>query len=233
MMNQHDDSDSGSESGSASDSEDPKRPRAGVYRPPKLVPMPYTGETTTTAKSKKDRQSTFVPSALAQLRGGSDPYAETSSGLGGVPALQSARAKELARMTEFEEENMTRLMMTKKEAKRRKRDEEDVALGGTGANLAAGARGRGKRGVGLEDEFADVLRSVGSGEGKRKRDGYQELRDRGRKKDALERAKTRMRDGPGVDELAQERGPRTKKGRFEKDQIAMRRIAKRKANTRR
>lgn len=130
-------------------------------------------------------------------------------------------------MTEFEEENMTRLVMRKKEAKKRQRDEEDIALGGTGANLASGARGRGRRGVGLEDEFVDVLRSVGSGEGRRKRDGYEELRERSRKKDALERAKARMRDG-GVDE--RERGPRAKKGRFEKDQLAMKRIAKRKAN---
>lgn len=227
-MNQRDDAGSGSESASyGSDFDSPAKPRTGVYRPPKLVPMPYTESS---KKSKTDRRTSFVPGALSQLRSGSDPHAETSTGLGGVPALQSGRARELARMTEFEEENMTRLVMTKKEAKRRRRDEEDVALGGTGANLASGARGRGRRGVGLEDEFADVLRgqNVGRG-GKRKGDGYEELRERSRKGDALARAKTRMRDGESVDES----GPKVKKGRFEKDQMAMRRIAKRKVNTRR
>ena len=79
-----------------------------------------------------------------------------------------------------------RKAMPKKEAKRRKRDEEDIALGGTGAGLAggagAGAGRRGKRGVGLEDEFADVLRGVGRGVSRNGRsgDGYEGLRERGR-----------------------------------------------------
>ena len=139
LMSKRDASDSASEASKSDSDSGDTRPRTGVYRPPKLVPMPYS-ETSATSRSKKDKEArrTFVPTALSQLRSGTDPYAETSTGLGAQPALASARARELARMTEFEEENMTRLVMTKKEAKRRKRDEEDIALGGTGANLAAG-----------------------------------------------------------------------------------------------
>ena len=49
-----------------------------------------------------------------------------------------------------------------------------------------------------------------------------------------QRAKGRMRDGVGAGgEGDLEGGPRRKKGRFEKDQMAMKRIAKRKANVRR
>ncbi|KAF8451000.1 hypothetical protein L210DRAFT_3521987 [Boletus edulis BED1] len=45
-----------------------------------------------------------------------------------MSALTSGRAREIQRMTEFEEDNFTRLIMKKKEAQRRRRDEEDLAL---------------------------------------------------------------------------------------------------------
>lgn len=202
-------------------SEDDEKPRSGVYRPPKLAPVPYTEDT----RSKRDRDRRKpIPTALAQLgQSAFDPHVESTSGLGNVPALQSARAKELARMTEFEEENFTRLVMKKKDEKRRRRDEEDLALGGTGAGLAPGAKGRGRRGVGLEDEFADVLKSVGRRRESAVGDGYEELRQRGKKADVLARSR-----GRGREDVEAEQGPRRKKGRFEKDQVAMKKIMKKK-----
>lgn len=123
-------------------------------------------------------------------------------------------------MNEFEEENFTRLVMKKKDMKRRKMDEEDIALGGGGS----GGSGR-RRGRGLEDEFGDVLRSVGRSRTGVVGDGYEELRKRGRKKDVLERSRIRGRDEMEVDDV--DDGPRQrKKSRFEKETKAVRRKAK-------
>lgn len=83
-------------------------------------------------------------------------------------------------------------MMKKSEARRRARDEEDLALGGS---LASGGSGRRRRAGGLEDEFGDVLRSVergarGSG-GIVRGDGYDELRNRSKKGTVLDRSRKR------------------------------------------
>jgi U3 small nucleolar ribonucleoprotein protein LCP5 len=137
-----------------------------------------------------------------------------------MPSLTSSRARELARLTQFEEENFTRVMMKKSEAKRRLRDEEDVALGG-------GARGGGRRRTagGLADEFGDVLRSVGRERRGVSGDGYEELRVKGRKGGVLARSRavrTREDAFGGAEEDAGGR----KRSRFEKE----RRVAAKKAN---
>src|SRR6266404_8475804 len=102
------------------------------------------------------------------------PFLESATGLGIVPSMQSARARELRRMEEFEEENMTRLVLKKKDERRRRKDESDIAIGGAG-----GIMGK-RRGGGLEDEFADVLRGEHRGKAPIN-DGYEELRMKGRK----------------------------------------------------
>ena len=214
LMNQEssdDDEDNEEERGSGA--------KAGIYRPPKLAPMPYV-ETSGRDKNKSRRAP--LPSALSNLAQMdlSMPHMESTSGLGSTPALTSKRAQELQRMTEFEEENMTRLVMKKKEAKRRREDEADVALGGIGG----GQRGRG-RGGGLEDEFGDILRSVGRSRAGAVGDGYEELRQKGRKATALARSRARS----GDDDDVAEAGPRKrKKSRF--DQAV--KSAKRRANSR-
>ena len=214
-MNQEESESSGSE---REDESDREKARDGIYRPPKLAPMPYTEASD---KSKKDRKRP-VPTALTQLSH-LDPHRETTSGLGGVPALQSVRARELARMTEFEEENFTRLIMKKKDVKRRLRDEADIALGGTGAGAVE--NGRGRRGFGLEDEFADVLRSVDRRKDSMIGDGYEELRQRGKKRDLLSRARSKTREE--VEGVAD--GRVKKKSRFEKDQAITKKLMKKKA----
>ncbi|KAL5528986.1 hypothetical protein ACEPAG_4960 [Sanghuangporus baumii] len=225
LMNQAGVDTSSDVSGSAESGSEEEESRTGIYRPPKLAPVPYTEDSSASRKNKA-RKPPPAPSALSQLSY-LNPHVESSSGLGNIPTLQSARAKELARMAEFEEENFTRLVMKKSEAKRRKRDEEAIALGGTGADLAPGVRGRGRRGYGLEDEFADVLKSVDRRKESIVGDGYEELRQRGKKADVLSRARTRTQEDTEGDS-----GPKRKKGRFEKDQTALKKSLKRKMKKR-
>jgi U3 small nucleolar ribonucleoprotein protein LCP5 len=210
------------EAGSASedeedgDEEDAEGNKAtdGIYRPPKLAPVPYTE--TTRGKDKKERRRP-VPTALSNLQylNGSQPHAESTSGLGAATLAQSeaasARARELARMTEFEEENFTRLLMKKKDAKRRARDEADVALGG----VPSVERGGRRRGGGFEDEFGDVLRSVGRSRNSAVGDGYEELRQRGRKDGLL--ARSRKRDVSEAVDAADEGPKLRKRSRFDKE----------------
>ncbi|KAJ6581331.1 hypothetical protein B0H19DRAFT_927765 [Mycena capillaripes] len=196
----------------------------GLYHPPRLAPVPYTAAP---PKGGKRARAPPIPSALRSLADPLLPHAESTSGLGNTPALESSRAKYLRRLQDFEEENFGRVVLGKGAGKRRARDEEDLALG---AELGGGSRGGGKnrRRGGLEDEFGDVLRSVergvrgGIGGG----DGYDELRRGGRKKNVLERAKAnvRVRD----DEQDIEDGARVrKKSRFEQDTKSAKRRLKR------
>ncbi|KAI0692995.1 hypothetical protein C8T65DRAFT_668847 [Cerioporus squamosus] len=187
--------------------------RDGVYRPPKLAPMPYVEPSKSKDKDRSRRAP--VPSALANLAhlDPSKPYMESTSGLGSTPALSSARARELKRMVDFEEENFTRLVMKKKETRRRALDEADVALGGTG--MASARRGR-VPGVGLDDEFRDIIKSVGRSKQGVIGDGYEELRQRGKKESVLARSRARSRDD-ALEDLGDD-GPRQRKrSRFEKE----------------
>lgn len=156
-----------------------------IYRPPRMAPVPYVEK----SKSQARRNRPPVPSALSSLSvDPSRPFIESSSGLGGTPALASGRAQYLKRLKDFEEDNFTRLVMKKSDAKRRARDEEDLALGG---DLGSGSTLSGRRRAGgLEDEFNEVLRSVNRVAGGRSQgDGYEELRQKGRKKDVLQRSR--------------------------------------------
>ncbi|PVG02170.1 hypothetical protein CPB86DRAFT_804857 [Serendipita vermifera] len=162
-----------------------------VYRPPKVAPMPYN------EPNAKERRKSKAPATLSSLAylDPSTPHQESTSGLGGASKRgvisTSSRARELARMTEYEESNMTRLVLNKKEAKRRRQDEENIALGGSGLGSTLG-RGR-ARGAGLADEFGDLLRERDRPRGMA--DGYEELRARGKKKSAFERSKAREVSG--------------------------------------
>lgn len=193
--------------------------RDGIYRPPKLAPVPYTEQ----PKGKDKKRAGPVPTALSHLArlDPSMPHLESTSGLGSTPALMSKRAQELQRMVEFEEENFTRLVMKKKEMRKRKQDEANIALGGIGEG------GRHGRGGGLEDEFSDILRSVGRSKSGIVGDGYEELRQKGKKDSVLARSRTRARDD--ILDQAEEEGPRQrKKGRFEKEvRATKKRVAKR------
>lgn len=155
----------------------------GIYRPPRVAPVVYDGESGG-RKSKQDkRASTRNSTLLSELSAGlsSNPYEASSSGIGvdGSGQNSSSRAKALNRMQAYEEENFTRLMMSKKDANRRRRDEADVALGGAGLSTK-----RGRVGAGLEEEFGDLLRNKG---------GFDKVKRQG----AMQRAKTGRRDESG------------------------------------
>lgn len=101
--------------------------------------------------------------AYSLTNAASNPYVESTSGLGVTPTLQSRKANKLADIERYEEENYTRIFMNKKDAKRRRMDEEDLALGGTGSreDFMAGAKGiRGHRTHGFENEFNDLLGGI-------------------------------------------------------------------------
>lgn len=101
--------------------------------------------------------------AFSLTNAGSNPYIESTSGLGVTPTLKSRKASKLAEIEKYEEDNYTRIFMNKKDAKRRRMDEEDLALGGTGSreDLMAGSKGiRGYRTHGFENEFNDLLGGI-------------------------------------------------------------------------
>jgi U3 small nucleolar ribonucleoprotein protein LCP5 len=183
--------------------------------------MPYVEK----SKNQTRQNRPPIPSALATLAADpSQPFLETSSGLGGAPALASGRAQYLKRLKDFEEENLTRVVMKKSDAKRRARDEEDLAMGG---DLGGGSSHRGRQAGNLNDEFSEVLRSVRRVTGSHSQgDGYDELRKRSRKLDPLERSRTKQRrdlDGNDVDDSHRLK----KRTRFELDtKVAKKKLRK-------
>ncbi|KAF8628406.1 hypothetical protein AX15_003929 [Amanita polypyramis BW_CC] len=196
----------------------------GVYRPPRLAPVPYVES----AKGRRKARAP-IPSALSALPNDpARPHVESTSGLGSGGATTSGRAAYLKKLQEYEEENFSRLIMKKADAKRRARDEADLALGG-GLDTP-GRRRRAQAGT-LEDAFGDVLRSIDRRGGRTEegivRDGYEELRKKGRG-GALERSRgldvVRKRSASPDGETS---GARHKRTRFELEaKIAKKRLSR-------
>ncbi|KAK0474768.1 hypothetical protein IW261DRAFT_1496983 [Armillaria novae-zelandiae] len=189
----------------------------GIYHPPRLAPMPYI----LTSKDKNKKRAP-VPSTLNALRHADPtlPYTESTSGLGSTPSLnnQSSRARYLKRLTEFEEEQFGRVMLSKKEAQRRRRDEEALAMGGGLSGVGEEGKGRVRRGGrGFEDEFADVLRDVDRGG--RGGDGYDELRERSKRGSVLERSRNTRRESALMEDDAPMK--KRKRSRFEMERKAV------------
>ncbi|THV06202.1 hypothetical protein K435DRAFT_849294 [Dendrothele bispora CBS 962.96] len=212
------------------DAEDQNENADGIYRPPRVAPMPYIPPTSN-SKSKRQRQEP-VPTSLATLlhTDGIVPHVEGTSGLGNTPSLNmlSSRAKYLKRLNEFEEEQFGRVMMGKKEARRRRRDEEDLALGGGLTGVSEDGKGGGRRrgtAGGWEDEFGDVLRDVGrTSKGALGRgDGYEELRQRGKRGNVLERSRSEKNKKREIEESAPDGGRQKKRSRFESERKNIRR----------
>ena len=209
----------------ASDDEDNDRsdrqrgqavPNDGLYHAPHLAPVPYIP---TSSKEKRDKARAPVPTSLAALRDADQslPYTESTSGMGSTPSLnaQSSRARYLKRLNDFEEEQFGRVMLGKKESRRRTRDEETLAMGGALSGIGEEGKGRIRRNRNLEDEFADVLRDVDRASGKRGNDGYDELRQRGKRGSVLDRSR---KDPPEMPtEEAPEMGMKRKRSRFEQE----------------
>ncbi|EKD01788.1 hypothetical protein A1Q2_03851 [Trichosporon asahii var. asahii CBS 8904] len=185
---------------SRKESDDESEADGGVYKPPRVAAMPYNEEG---EKRVRERRAPALLSEFAQSLAGA-PAVQTTSGLSTRPVQAGAhtnsasarRAAELQRIAEFEEENMTRLVTSKREAKRRREDEEALALGfGVG-----GARNR--RRNGLEAELEGVLGDGGSSAWDGAGDKF------GKREGITKRAKTAG---------GRERNGKAKKSRFEKD----------------
>ncbi|EST09632.1 Sas10/Utp3/C1D [Kalmanozyma brasiliensis GHG001] len=195
---------------SESDSDGDEGGKTAVYRPPKLVPMSYDPDARTNKKDPRfgDKASSITRNSalLSDLTAGmsSNPYEASSGGVGvggrgRLASNTSARAKALARMEEFEEENFTRLVMSKKDSRKRRRDEADVALGGAG--LSSGRDGRRRIGGGMEEEFGDLLRGAGldgrnGKKAKKAQQAYDTLRSSSKAGSTLQRSKSGSSGAP-------------------------------------
>lgn len=167
----------------------------GVYRPPKVAPVIYDPDAHVSRNArKKERQVSRNTALLADLTAGmsTNPYETSVGGVGGDGAIGtsgSSRARALRRMQEFEEDNYKRLSLNKKEAKKRRRDEQDVALGGLGLSSHGGHRLSG----GIEEEFGDLLRGSERDARRRERgderDAYHVLQKRAKRPNAMAQAK--------------------------------------------
>lgn len=169
---------------------------SSVYRPPKLVPMAYDPDARSRRKDARGgitRNSALLSDLTAGMS--SNPYEASSGGVGvggRLAAQNSSRAKALQRMDDFEEDNFTRLVMSKKDANKRRRDEADIALGGAG--LSSGRSGKSRVGGGMEEEFGDLLRSSGldgrkGKKAKRAQEAYDSLRSSSKAGSTLQRSK--------------------------------------------
>ncbi|WVQ93934.1 hypothetical protein IAU59_001012 [Kwoniella sp. CBS 9459] len=173
-----------------------------IYRPPRVAAVPYLDS----ARGDPKQRTRQAPALLSEFAASLDatPMLESTSGLSTRPvsnratnSVSAKRAAELKRINDFEEENMTRLVTSKRESKRRREDEAALAMG-FGVGPSRGRRGRN----GLEAELEGVLGDRGS---KGVWDGVSSLGKRG---DVLERGKKRISDD----------GERRKKGKtFERD----------------
>lgn len=180
---------------------------SGVYRPPKMAPMVYDPDAHVSRKLRnKERQPSRNTALLADLSAGlsTNPYETSVGGVGGDLAIGtagSARARALRRMQEFEEDNYKRLSLNKKEAKKRRRDEQDVALGGLGLS----SRGDRLRG-GMEEEFGDLLRGSERDARRRERgderDAYRALQNRAKRPSAATQAKRHADTSGNLDDGA-------------------------------
>ncbi|KAJ9095791.1 hypothetical protein QFC20_006586 [Naganishia adeliensis] len=185
--------------------------RDGIYRAPKMAAVPYV-------ESRASRQTNRrAPALLSEFASSltSAPLLESTSGLAVRPVVTSGgdpihtnstsakRMAELQRMNEFEEDNMTRLVQTKRELKRR---EEDEAALNMGYGVGGPSRSRSRRQGGFEAELEGVLGDRG---GKSLWDGVG--KGLGRREGILERS--RKRTGAS-DEMDGPSGKR-KRGKFE------------------
>ncbi|GAA5876824.1 hypothetical protein JCM1840_002056 [Sporobolomyces johnsonii] len=181
--------------------------RSGVYRPPRLAAMPYSEAPAKGKKAKRETPSHLVHDISATLSS-STPYGESTTGLSVShdPSLQSGTARHLKRIEEYEMDHFTRMRMSKKDAKKRRAEEEEVAFGGLGAG-----KGGKRRLGGFGAEFDDILGDDRGGD-RAKAGAYEQMRGMKRPKIAREKD-----EGAGTSGLAGVGGGAKKgKNKFEK-----------------
>ncbi|CAH7684268.1 hypothetical protein BY996DRAFT_4645708 [Phakopsora pachyrhizi] len=127
-----------------------------IYRPPRVAPVAYPPAAS--SSSTKRQRPAPAPTALKEHVSLSTtaPLAESVTGLSNPTGNMSSRAKALARMNEYEEQNLMRLYSSKKESKKRRQDEAAIALG-----IETSGHGQKRKIGGLESEFIGVLGDIG------------------------------------------------------------------------
>ncbi|CEH11959.1 Protein involved in rRNA processing [Ceraceosorus bombacis] len=215
--------------GTSSDAQDDGPSRSskdGIYRPPRLAPVPYTGDRPRVRRgadqvdgggissdeaeaggpdSSRSRSRRALPRNASLLNDLSQslsslPYEASSSGSGGgaLQASSSASTSSRARkLAEMQEYEESNLTRLATSGKEAKRRRKEEE------SLALGGGERGGGADSLMNEFGGLLSSGGGGgaggSGRRKRmekDAYEELRGKGRDK-ALDRARGRRGDAKG------------------------------------
>ena len=159
-----------------------------MYRPPRVAAVPYN------PVSRRERKAPALLSEFATSIDGA-PVVETTAGLSTVAnrsnSTSAKRAAELERIQQFEHDNMTRLVTSKREAKRRREDEAALALGygvGRSANRQNGLEAeldgvlgdRRSKGVweGVSSKFGERRKHVGPERRKKKTRFEKEMRPR-------------------------------------------------------
>jgi U3 small nucleolar ribonucleoprotein protein LCP5 len=138
----------------------------------------------------------------------STPYGESTSGLSVTvdPSLSSGTARHLRQVEDYELSNFTRMRLSKKEAKKRRAEEEEVAFGG----LGSGQGGKRRLG-GFGGEFDGLLGDLESG---RSKGAYDQMK--GFKRSKTERS-TGGEEGPGSAGLAgMGEGKKSKRSKFDR-----------------
>jgi U3 small nucleolar ribonucleoprotein protein LCP5 len=142
---------------------------------------------------------------------GSTPYGESTSGLSVTvdPSLSSGTARHLKQLEEYEMSNFTRMRMSKKDSKKRRNEEEEVAFGGLGAG-----KGGKRRLGGFGAEFDDLLGDMG---GERASGAYEQMKAMKRPKvGAGPREKDESAGTSGLAGLVNGGKPRKGKNQFDR-----------------
>lgn len=149
----------------------PNVSRSFVYlRQFTIIDLEFNITITLVGKSKEKKPlPSHLLSDMSTTLSSSLPYAETTSGLSvsADASMQSGTARHLSQVERYELENFTRMRMSKKDSKKRRNEEEEVAFGGLGAG-----KGGKRRLGGFGAEFDDLL---GEMSGNRRMDGAYEV----------------------------------------------------------
>ncbi|KDE08588.1 hypothetical protein MVLG_01052 [Microbotryum lychnidis-dioicae p1A1 Lamole] len=192
----------------------------GIYRPPRVAAVPYTEapakEHNSGKKAAKRATASHLVTDMSTGLSASTPYGESTTGLSASadPTLTSGTARHLKQVEQYEMDHFTRMRMSKKDAKKRRAEEEEVAFGGLGAG-----RGGKRRLGGYGAEFDDLLGEISKGRNQGAYDAMKKMKrdDQRRSAGAAgEQGEGRGSNGlAGFDDGSRKKGS-TKKNQFDR-----------------
>ncbi|SCV72433.1 BQ2448_3970 [Microbotryum intermedium] len=188
----------------------------GIYRPPQVAAVPYIEAPAQGKKAAKRATASHLVADMSTGFSASTPYGESTTGLStsADPTLTSGTARHLKQVEQYEMDHFTRIRMSKKDAKKRRAEEEEVAFGGLGAG-----RGGKRRLGGYGAEFDDLLGEIGKGRNQGAYDMMKKMKrddHRGSSGAAGEQGEGRGSNGlAGFDDGSRKKGS-TKKNQFDR-----------------